>query len=422
MLCKAIGFLKISQIEWRAIILFRFFLNNSCFSIFALYLCALFKIVLNTKLKNTMKKILTLGAIVCLLSACQKEEVKAPLTIPTNFDVANFDRNAATQLAVVIAINDITTEAKKGRVAGATVSNITLGRLFGTGVVSVKSQTTTYYANRLENEWFNEIAKASGTTYTPGNPQTKGQGGTFGGYLFDENGLEIEQMIEKGLFGSALYNHATSLVSGEMTTATADQLMAVMGMSPTFPSSNDATKHQRPDRAMAVYAARRDKNDGKGYYSQLKIELTKLQAALKAGAAYNTERDAAIVNILDVWEKVNAATIINYCHTVISTMSNTSTTEAQRASALHAYGECVGFAHGFRTVTRKKMTDAQLEEILGLLNAPHNGTPTSYLFVTEPATQLPKLQQVITRLQSIYGFTSAEVEEFKKNWVAEQSR
>ena len=366
-------------------------------------------------------KLLALSLSVFFLASCQKDEPTAPLVVPTSYDVAKFDQNAAAQLAVVTAVNAMTDEAKKGRVLGGKVSEATLRTIFTGGSPSVKSQTTTYYTGKLENEWFAEIAKASGNTYTPGDPKTRGQGGMFGGYLYDENGLEIEQLIEKGSFGAALYNHAVSLVGGTITVATADQLMGIMGMSPTFPSSADA-KHARPDRAMANYAARRDKNDGKGLYSQQKDNFIKLQAALKAGDKYNKERDEALTAVFDTWEKVNAATVINYCHTVIATMSQTTTTDAQKSAALHAYGENVGFMHGWRTVSRKKITDAQIDEILTLLNAAPNAVPTSYKFITEPATELPKLQQIITRLQAIYGFSAADVEDFKKNWVSEQKR
>ena len=366
-------------------------------------------------------KLLALSLSVFFLASCQKDEPTAPLVVPTSYDVAKFDQNAAAQLAVVTAVNAMTDEAKKGRVLGGKVSEATLRTIFTGGSPSVKSQTTTYHTGKLENEWFAEIAKASGNTYTPGDPKTRGQGGMFGGYLYDENGLETEQLIEKGSFGAALYNHAVSLVGGTITVATADQLMGIMGMSPTFPSSADV-KHARPDRAMANYAARRDKNDGKGLYSQQKDNFIKLQAALKAGDKYNKERDEALMAVFDTWEKVNAATVINYCHTVIATMSQTTTTDAQKSAALHAYGENVGFMHGWRTVSRKKITDAQIDEILTLLNAAPNAVPTSYKFITEPATELPKLQQIITRLQAIYGFSAADVEDFKKNWVSEQKR
>lgn len=370
--------------------------------------------------KRALSSIYVLGSLVAL-TACDTDSGVEPLAIPTNYDAAAFEQNAASQLVVLTAINDMTTEAKKGRVLGGKVSQSQLNTYFTGSNPSVKSQTTTYYANKLENEWFAEIEKASGATYTPGNPATKGQGGMYGGYLFDENGVEIEQLIEKGSFGAAAYNHAVKLASGPITPATADQLMAIFGMNPTFPSSN-ASKHANPDRAMAIYAARRDKNDGKGYYTQMKNNFIKLQAALKGGANYTTDRDEALNDIFATWEKVNAATVINYCHAVISTMSNTTTTDAQKAAALHAHAENLGFLHGWRTVSRKTITDSQIDELLALLNAAPNTTPTPYLFITDPANQLPKLQEVISKLQGIYGFSSAEIEDFKKNWVSEQNR
>ena len=175
---------------------------------------------------------------------------------------------------------------------------------------------------------------------------------------------------------------------------------------------------------MAVYAARRDKNDGNGFYTQLKNNFIRLQAVAKAGADYKKEQDEAVADIKLTWEKVNAATVINYCHAVIANMSKTNPAEADKANSLHAYGECVGFIHGWRTIpqTQKKITDAQIDEILTLLNAPATGPPTSYLFITDPVNQLPKLTQVINKLKTVYGFTDAQIEDFRKNWLNEQAR
>jgi hypothetical protein len=273
------------------------------------------------------------------------------------------------------------------------------------------------------NGIMNQLALSSGGTYVPGPPI--GQGGTFGGYLFDENGLELEQLLEKGNFGAILYHHALSLRNEPLTPATSDKLVAIFGATPSFSNSgsNNVPASVR-DRAMANYAARRDKNDGNGFYTRMKSAFIKLQAALKAGSAYKKERDEALNTIFDIWEKVNAATVINYCHSVITTMSATSTTEAQRASALHACSEAVGFLHGWRQLPAngRRITDAQIDALLEKLNAPYNGTPNTYLFVTEPAIQLPKLQQVIAQLKTIYSFTDAEINDFRNNWVNVQGR
>jgi hypothetical protein len=375
-------------------------------------------------------KSLKKGAFCALASlfffaSCDKTTEIPPLSIPTTYESANYSTTAATQIGIGKRIVSITNEAKKGRTSGKTVSADSLNYWFTTASPTLKSLNTGYFAGRFEGAtgWFAEIAKASGGTYTPSATIT-GNGGFYGGYLFDENGLEIEQLIEKGQFGSVLYNQATTLLSGNITAETVDQVIALFGANPTFPNTPTASKTAQPDLYMANYAARRDKNDGKGYYSQMKEAFLKLQAAVKAGSDYTKERDEAVAAIKLTWEKVNAATIINYCHAVISTLSATAPTDAQKASALHAYGECVGFAHGWKTITasQKKITDTQIDEVLDLLNAPATGTPTSYKFVTDAVNQLPRLTQIITKLKGIYGFTDAEIEDFKSNWVSVQGR
>lgn len=368
-----------------------------------------------------------LGAL--LVASCKKKQEPRPaLVIPETYDGTNFATNAATQRNVLAQLSALTAEAQKGRNAANTVTKTALDNLFNTGSPSLANIVTAYFKGRLEGTggWFDELAKASGNSYTPA-PPSGGQGGVFGGYLFDENGLEIEQLLEKGQFGATLYKHATDLIAaGNFTDATADQLLAIFGATPAFSNSgSNKVAADARDKAMANYAARRsDINDNNSLYLQMKRQFIKLQAAIRAGAAYNQERDEALAEIKILWEKVNAATVINYCYNTISTLSQTNPTDAQKGSALHALGEAIGFIHGFRNIPQahKKITDTQIDEILTLFNAPQNGTPTCYLFVTDSVNQLPKLQQAISKLKDIYGFSDAEVESFKINWVSQQGR
>lgn len=368
-------------------------------------------------------------AAIVFAMACKKKDTPRPdLQLPANYDGTNFATNAATQRNVLSQLSALTAEAQRGRNAANTVTKAALDNLFNTGNPSLANVITTYFKGRLEGTggWFDELAKASGNTYTPA-PPSGGQGGVYGGYLFDENGLEIEQLIEKGQFGATLYKHATDLIAaGNFTEATADQLLGIFGATPNFANSgsNNVAAEVR-DRAMANYAARRsDINDNNSLYVQMKNQFIKLQAAIRAGAAYNKERDEAIAAIKLTWEKINAATVINYCHSTIATLSQTNPTDAQKGSALHALGEAIGFIHGFRTIPQnhKKITDAQIDELLTLFNAPQNGTPTCYLFVTDAVNQLPKLSQAINKLKDIYGFSTTEIEAFKINWVNQQGR
>lgn len=370
-------------------------------------------------------KILTLSALslATFFTACDKEASRPDLVIPEVYDGSSFEANAATELNVREQLRLITAEAYKGRTPGTVVDYATLSGLLNAGSPSLKAVGSTYYLTKMDgvNGWLDELAKASGGTFTPG--VTTGSGGTYGAYLFDENGLELEQVMEKGMFGAVLYKHAVDVMNGPITSATSDKVLAIFGSNPSFPNSNNASKHPKPDVQIAVYAARRtDSSDVNGLYFQIKRGLIKLQAAAKAGADYEKEQKEAIEQIKLNWEKANAATIINYCFSSISTLSGASPTDAQKASAIHAIAEGIGFIHGFRTVSSKKITEAQIDEVLTLLNAPATNTPTVYKFVTEPVAELPKLQQVIDLLKNIYGFSTAEIESFKNNWVSLQGR
>lgn len=365
--------------------------------------------------------------------SCEKNEdnpqpQKAPLIVPSVYDSANYAANTTTQASVLTALSDQVAEARKGRTSGTLVTFTALQNLYNAGSPSLKTVSTTYYAGKMDGVggYMDELAKASGGTYTPGTPT--GQGGTFGtgssSYLFDENGVEYEQLIEKGQFGAVLFKHASDLLTGPVSLATVNQVVAIFGTNPTFPNTS-TNKAPQPDKFMAVYAARRsDSSNTNSLYNQLKFQFIKLQAALKAGDNYKPEQQEAIAGILLVWEKINGATIINYCQQATTTLSSTTVTDNQKASALHAIGEGIGFAHGFKTINQnsRKITDTQLDEILVLFNAPASGTPTVYKFVTESVNELPKLQQIITKVKGIYGFTDNEVASFANNWVNLQNR
>ena len=383
--------------------------------------------ILNQVLKRLVFICIPFALGTALLSCDEKEDEEAVLIIPDAYDGANYSTNTTEQTSVRTALISLTNEMKKGRTPGTKVDANTLNSFYSTGTPSLKSYTSTYYNGKIEGAdgFLAELAKASGGTFVPGT--TTGNGGTYGAYLFDETGVELEQLVEKGLFGAALYNQALSLMAKhtEFTPAKADQLLSMYGASPLFTSSDIATKHGADiDRFMANYGARRDKNDGNGLYTQMKVALITAQAAAKATPANHTKMLEAFETIQSTWEKINAATVINYCHSGISTLSSTNPTDAQKAGALHALNEAIGFLHGWRTLSTsgRKITDAQIDELLALLNYPVSGTPKPYVFLTDSLNELSKLQQIITKLKGIYTFSDTQVEEFKKNWVSEQAR
>jgi hypothetical protein len=368
---------------------------------------------------------LCLIATTVLFSSCSKDDadVATPnLPVSNTYGDKNYDANTTVQRDVIAKLATLTNVAKQGRTTGTVVSADAMLTAFNAGNPSVASVTTAYYQTVLTSPAgaFQSLASNSGGVYDPSQTNI---GGTLGGYLFDQYGLEPEQVIEKGLFGAALYNHATTLLTGTITPAKVDQFVAVFGANPTFPNSG-SNNVPRPDVAMANYGARRDKNDGQGLYTQFKTNAIKLLVAGAGGDAYKDLQPAIIKELKLIWEKINAATIINYCHTGIARLSSTNPSNNEIGIALHAISEGVGFMHGWKTISseHKLISDTKIDQVLALLNAPHNASPSLYRFVSNPVNELPKLQQAIQELKTIYSFTDQQVEDFKKNWVTEQGR
>lgn len=365
-----------------------------------------------------MYKILALPfAALLMFSSCKKDNTDPnPTTLPTAYNGSTFEANTANESAIKANFNAFTTEMKKARINGVTVDGATLNGLYR-ATPSLFDLTNSIQAEAIggSNGFLNGIATHSGATY---NPNSQASGGTFGGYLFNNEGLELEQMVEKGMFGAMNYKYAFEKLNGEITQTTVDQVLAIYGSNPLFPNTPTANKTPKPDVFIANYAARRsDSTNPNSLYRRIQSGFIKLQAGVKDNNANWIAEGKT--EVLNNWEKVNAATIINYCHSVINTMSNTTTTDQQKASALHAASEAAGFIWGYKGLPSgsKIITDTQIDAIYNLIV----GGPM-YKIATTPATELPKFQQIISQLQAIYGFSNIEIEDFKLNYVSVQSR
>lgn len=372
-------------------------------------------------------RILLLVAVVAV-SSCKKDttiiDVKSPLDIPTAYTSDNFTTNVADIKGITSQLGSLTSYMKKGQKATFKLQKDSLNYFFaGNGTPSLKSATGNYYTNLIENNWFDVMVASSQNAYDP----TKGAVGTIGGVfesrLLNAKGKENIQEIEKGLYVAALFNHLVTLSNGTVTATTIDKMLAAIGGNPSFPNSytSNATS---PDKYVLKYASRRDKNDGNGFYTGIKNGFLKLKAAVAAGSEYQTEQNAAIKQIRNNVEKAIVATNINYCYAAISKLSATAPTDADKAGALHDLGEAIGFVHGMKAVpaSARIITDAEVDEVITLLLAPSTGLGTVYQFVTNGATNLPKLATAQNKLKSVYGFSTIEMEDFKNNWVSVQGR
>ena len=117
-------------------------------------------------------------------------------------------------------------------------------------------------------------------------------------------------------------------------------------------------------------------------------------------------------------------TVVFYLYQTIGLLSQTSVSDQDRASAMHAFSECVGFTLGFRglELNVSVITMEEVDELLEMMRVPATGAWTPYVFWQNPAISLGDLQRVLNKIQSVYGFTETEMDNFAYNWVELQQR
>lgn len=265
------------------------------------------------------------------------------------------------------------------------------------------------------------VAAANGGSYHPDSSAVyNGEGGgyTLTGsrrYLYDENGLEPQQIIEKGMYMALLYNQMLEVTS-TLEEGDADRLLALLGANPRFRNSN---RGEYADRLGANYIARRDQNQGNGLYFENTDALRSLRIALSADAPIAAQQAADA--FLIAYERGIAATIINYLHQANASISLSNPTDDDLSAALHAYAEAIGFSLGFIGLDTF-ITDDQMAEIINLMR--YNDGPNSEVFrlVTERFDSMERNNQIIDRFQQVYGFSDQEIDSFRFNWVNEQGR
>lgn len=356
--------------------------------------------------KNNLTAIL-LSIISLSLISCNPDP--DPLEIPNEYVSSNFETNTAVETNIINELNELT--SAMGNAEANAQSSIVEPINYPSNLAAT---TLPSYKDQIEI-WLVELVKAANSSTGFQTPDANGpangeDGGLLGSRLLDENGLELKQMVEKGSFGAACYNHAVSIVNGDLSSSAAiDQLIKIFGTDITFDA--DAAG------ASAKYAARRSNTTNQtGLFYNIKTKLITAKAAIEAGEDYDTDRDEALDAFLLNWEKSNFATVINYCNAtkvLIQEAASLSGEErdAKLGDALHAYAEGVGFTSGFKGIAEKQITDAQIDGILDLLLAPLGKIPESHRFLNE-ASLLANLDQTVDDIQAIYGFSDEEVASF----------
>ncbi|MFT4833757.1 MAG: hypothetical protein ACI83W_001310 [Marinoscillum sp.] len=352
-------------------------------------------------------KLTPLIVLATLVISCNDEEPTPQLDIPSSYESSSYDANVVSERAVINELAQLTTALNEAESNAQSTAVADIEYPANLSAVTLSSYQT------LTSVWLSELVKAANdddSFQNPGigMPASGEEGGLLGGRLLDEYGLELEQMIEKGAFGAALYNHALTIINGDLIDAsTIDKLVEIHGTSPAF-DPNETT-------AAAAYSKRRSNHvTQEGFFYDIRNSLITARAAIEAGRSFDALRDQAIADYLIAWEKSNFATVIFYCNATKVLLQSASGDEKILGDAIHAYAEGVGFAHGFKGLANKQITDAQIDLILELLLAPDGEIAQSYQFLND-ATLLSNFDQIISDIQRIYGFTDEEIASFYVN-------
>ncbi len=337
------------------------------------------------------------------------------------YDDTDFAANAAPATALLARFEALLDPMKKAELDLAIKPTAPeLQGLFTVAAPSLQANTSPAFVGYVTTR-LDAFAAAAGTTWVPANPPT-GKGGKYGAYIFDEKGGDLRQLAEKGMFGATHYRTAAQLVANDAgTAAVVDQVITLFGANPSWPR-NDKTGDggvAAPDRYSAIYAKRRDKGDAPtGLYVTMRRDAI-VARALAGKSECVTNRKDSLERFMASWEKSLAATSIYYLADASKKFQTAASSGSATdfANALHGYNEAVAFLRGFRgNDARHIIPDATIDEILGGILAPPEGTTTSYLLITDTASHVAKLEAAIPKIAAAYGFTAEQVTAFKVNF------
>lgn len=345
-----------------------------------------------------MKTKLSLLSLVILffVTSCKKEKGSYP--IPATYSFNNVDYSGQT--ARLAMMTELSNEMKKANTSGVALSATLLKDMYANtnspfsdaalNTSGKKLKDKTFLAEQAMIEAYIDSIVLHSQSVTAGSNGVAGvvTSGTKA-YLCGPSGIEYGQYIDKGLLGSLIYYQITAVYLSEDKIGKQipvadrehhwDEAFGYFGVPVDFPSNTSGLKY------IGKYC--NDRN------ALLGLNANIMNAYLKGRAAIsNNDHETVtqqIVILRENLEKVLAATAIKYINDAINNASD----DAVRN---HALSEGVAFVQGLRYNPAKKISDAQINQIVGLF-----GTNFYTISITN-------LQSAKDLLSSIYGFDSVK--------------
>ncbi len=325
---------------------------------------------------------LSLAATAILMTSCTSDDDDNGYSIPNTYNFENASYSGQVQRLDML--EELSTYMKTA-VIGDIIDANQLNAMYANDNFTWTNTDLNGSTKQLKNKtfedavndvevWMDALASASSST-TPGSNGIAGivtSGDGAKKYLFDANGMEPVQMIEKGLMGSCFYYNGTSVYLS-LTKMDVDNETLVEG--------KDYTEMQHHwDESFGYLGAPTDLSNGnineydglrfwgkymaKAYDGGLNTVDNIMEAYIAGRTAINNEdydrRDEEIGNIQKEWELVLATTALHYLNNSISDF-------ADDAKRNHQLSESYAFIKGLKYNGSKNISTADIDAVLASL-------------------------------------------------------
>ncbi len=339
-----------------------------------------------------------------LITSCDKDDdslTNEPnYTIPTTYNFANV--NYSGQIQRIEMLSEMKTYMSSANVMGTNIEASRLAAMYNNQAADAAWIKSYEDSKQLRNKTFepvqatfdqliSDLAEASQSTVA-------GEEGTAGvvtsndgakNYLFNDKGVELAQLVEKGLMGAAFYYQSAGVYfesgkidsdneiviegSGTAMEHAFDEAFGYFGVPIDFPTNTDNI----------IFWG----NYCNGRNSLLGSNKIIMDAFLKGRAAISnndlTTRDEAIKTVRDTWELVVATTAIHYINSGLNNFSD-------NAIKGHALSEALAFIYSLQFNPTKTITNSQVEELLTLIGGSSDILDSNLYNATEANLQLAK--------------------------------
>jgi hypothetical protein len=344
--------------------------------------------------------------------ACEVAEWAAP----------DFADNAAASLALRTQLGELGTLMRAAEQETMTVDDVAdLTALYEVGDPSLAATVTDAFDPIVADAFADFVALAGASVQdlidADGNWTPGPVGGLFGPDTrgINTGGLEVRQLVDKGLFGgAAFYHYALGLTEGEITPATIDAVAAAWG------STGDVLDTKNLD-------------DSAGYGFEMGFYATMIEALTDARShaadeGCTAERDAALVTFFRAWEQSMVARTIYYANAAVALVAGApagNPGDADKSDALHELAEGVGLTLGFIGLpdpaagplsgAGRVLADEDIEAMMTALgvNLEDLGASTTGTFVEDAAAFQTAVETFEAAAAEVFDLSEADIASYR---------